>query len=1443
MDADFRMSPSRSPSWARTAPPVKHTYRRSKPDQNIIAESHDADTSSTTLVASSSSNTTLTRQSSVCSSDGPSPKKGKSILAGIIEKTRSADVGDDSGGETRYDFGWKDKLRAMDEDEEENTRSSSLARSFRDAPRYAGGTSPSGRNARRSPSPRGDSQEFSAASIPPQTQSPSALCSQPSLDAVSFVSMSDASPVPPVSSGNRRAIPSYSDHQLSDRISRSAPSATYERPQFTTLSDSDDENMEKSAKIPNEGKGKAKSSERLVSPLGMEEIDLSSATSSRHAKREARATRKHAGGIKKPTKKEVRESAVEQARLMAGRDGRIASTTRTLAPLAFLDKLRQDTSFTKLKQHSPKKPIPTSDPIQEYSSPIGEKRLLHAESSIMEPLSQEDENFSFGAASGLIARSPVTAPPATQSSPLKSRHATAMALGSAFEMDIPPPVDSDSDGSLCAFGDVLRKEDKKREAQRSKKHLQDFKMIHLEKQRQMKAQAREAASDDDDDLVIIRDGEKPRRCTKSAVLSRKVDSAARCRGASTKRKEGAALTAAQKKKLNADLLRRYEAERQEEVKKKEEDWVRRGGQLKEIARARERWDVRDVVKESIQRLDEKQRRNEENEENGSDEEWRPEERGSGDEDAPTQVYVDNDMADEGAQYSGDDGQENVFVVARDENPMDDGAVETEPDDQNSDSDNEEVPRQRRRTGRLPGDFQESEEEYDEGMPSYVFGSGLAADTSFASVDFSLASTSDEEDQENDPKKVYDEDEDKENKALPRAFFNTSPVAFLLGSQGREPLGFSDDEASGSRPGRPPSGVLNDGDDRGEDPFAFPVAAGNPLGSPIMFGAELDSFSRAASPSMVEFKSRKGGFSQFSDDEESGPVVGNDENAGSEGLKPAPLLAAFSQFFEPTLPKSNPLSEKSLGKRPAREEPIEVWPDEMGDDPDTGGLLAKLRGNPLGEVPLTLEPSFEPALDVDESRKRELDAIFEREQELVVQDAVPRERSEEELYVNDLGFYTQTRPDESPLPLILPSPTQSPLNTWFRMKGDYSLTQSSLADRPALGTLAFEEELDPSQPEPLRRLRKRDSIDERRSPSPEEPQNAFEVMRDDNIRKTKKSNKRKLEKSDFVDGQAEESDEDKMFGFGKRKADDDEEGEDDEDDQPLEGLVDDGEVDVKEDLVMEKVKEQQEEDDKKLQQIHLNATKGKYRNGRRRRDGALGSDDSESEDEDQSRVRPVKRRKIEGDTIYELEKHPETQAFVEAYKEALDEPDFAYLHHMDEDAEMENAGDAESEEEDQDKPEFVSHRELAEELRAAARSATLPEDTFDPHNADWIDRSDDDFDDLRVREVQRRGKTVATRRLHADVDPVYGVRKPIDPEVERRDRMWASGQKTRGAAGTMASIHGATVTSFGQSKKIGKVSRMAARSTAAASSSQPAKSKPAKKPSFLSTTLARKKTGA
>lgn len=149
-----------------------------------------------------------------------------------------------------------------------------------------------------------------------------------------------------------------------------------------------------------------------------------------------------------------------------------------------------------------------------------------------------------------------------------------------------------------------------------------------------------------------------------------------------------------------------------------------------------------------------------------------------------------------------------------------------------------------------------------------------------------------------------------------------------------------------------------------------------------------------------------------------------------------------------------------------------------------------------------------------------------------------------------------------------------------------ITTQPLSERAPLRTLSFIATQEESpEPQPLRRLRRRSASPLERkarggSASPIAPVpllagptklSAFDVLGKAS-KPTSKEPKEKLQKSAFVAAEAEESDEDDMFGFGGAKKDDEEEDEEDDQDKVVEGLVDDAVMDAeteRPDLVQEK----------------------------------------------------------------------------------------------------------------------------------------------------------------------------------------------------------------------------------------------------------------------------------
>ncbi|KAJ2994581.1 hypothetical protein NUW54_g7526 [Trametes sanguinea] len=375
-----------------------------------------------------------------------------------------------------------------------------------------------------------------------------------------------------------------------------------------------------------------------------------------------------------------------------------------------------------------------------------------------------------------------------------------------------------------------------------------------------------------------------------------------------------------------------------------------------------------------------------------------------------------------------------------------------------------------------------------------------------------------------------------------------------------------------------------------------------------------------------------------------------------------------------------------------------------------------------------------AADRRRSLARRADEIFEKEQELALQERqAAREEPEPELFVDENGFLTQTRPEfRSPLAMMTPSQA-IPSSRMLTPASVLSSVRKPLA--PLLAQDPDDDDDEEFSETPLRRLRRRGDSptpDRRRSPAVPKPKNAFDLLG----RRVTPTKPKKLVRSAFIEGEAEESDDDAAFGFGARpKGDDDEEEDGEDQDRHLEELVDDKEIDEKtlaEEKVLEKVREHQEEDDKALEKVHLAAVQGELR--ARRRNRGLDLNDSDSESDDGHAVRPkAKKRRLKNDSIDALAKNEETRAFAMEYSSIIEEDEDEVIHLKEEQMVIDEPEEAKEEEEDQ----VVSAAAIREQLREVARRKQHVEE-FNPDDVNWLDGGVDSADemdtDLRVREV-------------------------------------------------------------------------------------------------------------
>ncbi|KZT39624.1 hypothetical protein SISSUDRAFT_623133 [Sistotremastrum suecicum HHB10207 ss-3] len=297
-----------------------------------------------------------------------------------------------------------------------------------------------------------------------------------------------------------------------------------------------------------------------------------------------------------------------------------------------------------------------------------------------------------------------------------------------------------------------------------------------------------------------------------------------------------------------------------------------------------------------------------------------------------------------------------------------------------------------------------------------------------------------------------------------------------------------------------------------------------------------------------------------------------------------------------------------------------------------GFLDRLEkiDDPMSPAPIS---QLLPAIEMSTQERAEEAEIFQEDQDERRRDVEFSQppATKPPMYMTEGGFFTQTKPaSQAMVPLMSNSGIQS------------QLSQQTPSIRPPLATLSWTENSPPSDA-PLRRLRKgirspgnddNDSV----GPSPRRhsrPQSAE--------KKKQQKPKKPLGKSEYVMGEAEESDEEAEFGFGGHRKKDDEESGDEDANIVLADLVNDDAVNENIDLVRAKAKEHELADDERVQEKVQEVVDGKYRAKRRNRGVDLGSDEeSDDDDEDDRRIRNKmrsKKRKIEGDELDIIGKNP------------------------------------------------------------------------------------------------------------------------------------------------------------------------------------------------------------
>ncbi|KAK1226050.1 hypothetical protein PQX77_011009 [Marasmius sp. AFHP31] len=1091
------------------------------------------------------------------------------------------------------------------------------------------------------------------------------------------------------------------------------------------------------------GKGKASSTRDSVPPLQFEE-ELSAKPGGSETKPQ-RKQRKP----RPPTKKEQQEMYKERSRINASRAAHIPhhESARDRSTKAFLASL------------SLPQPPPQSSPIQQFSSPCGHRPAEASTSSRV-----------------------------------------------AFDLDLPPLDDSDDEAPELASALKTAKDHKSAAFEETKQRLAE------QKQRALNQMTVKHPVDDDDELEIvptvlsskgrsvIARGGKPLQPRSAPTSTRKPNPAKREPSIPVRKETNRPLDPKAVKEIEFKKVRASESVARQ---MKQEKWLRNGGTLAETKQEAEgSLSLQALLKRGLERRDNykgDQDPADDDEDDGSDGEWNPE--------VEAQLRGSATPEPEGEEEG---GEEENFDGEMDVDSQDVTMVDTADHEVTLESSQEEpLKLKRTRRNNILVDSDSEGENDENAAPASLSTTRVegfededaATGHRRGSVSSLDGATEDENDKENDTRRMYDRSEDKENTAVVR--HSTGPSRPLLGSRqsslrGREVLstplsmspgnqrqGSDEENDENVLSQRKPLQPLPSSESLLASPTAFlnrvRQAQPDPLSTPTG-----DEGTSGLEPALNIIGPRpNAGFSQFSDDES--------ENATSK-----PLEGGFADLFE------------------------------SGTQVSPHRTLVAPRRAPAA-LGLTQDVEGQPMLAVDEKLKRQADDIFEKEQGWVIERADQGIDKQPELYINDAGFLTQTRPEGTP-DIYRPMPTQTQqslsrqtsqvLFSQRRALSEVSLTPTASTQRTPFRDISLtESDFDmpdatlqdsPSNNGRLRRLKKRDG-----SPSKDEGQmlpppltlsESFQ-LKPKKVRPPKE--KRPLAKSEFVEGEAEESDEERTFGFIKTKDGDDEEDDEEEaQDKSLATLVDDKEMnedEVNQEAVMEKYKEHEQEDDKKLEELHQRAAGGELRTKRKYRTMLDDSDEEEGEDGHNARARRrmAKGGDISRDNIKQMGEDPQTRAFYESYAKTIrdddDDSGLGYLQTPDVtmgDATVVAEGDEDEEEGGDDR--YVDKKQLDDELRQAAQNKQGEEmSQFDPLDLTWTER---DEDEPKVKVKAFSGPKVTDRRAanHRDeqieLDSESQRSSFLDTDANRsRSEKWAVGENRSRARGGNGMSKGASVT--------------------------------------------------
>ncbi|KAK0467989.1 MRC1-like domain-containing protein [Desarmillaria tabescens] len=898
--------------------------------------------------------------------------------------------------------------------------------------------------------------------------------------------------------------------------------------------------------------------------------------------------------------------------------------------------------------------------------------------------------------------------------------------------NVPVPTVMDSDDEMPEVGDL-----RKKEAQSPRKILAEKKMKILALQAQQSRGAQE--SDEDDDLVIA--------APDTPLIQRTVG----MQGPSGAKKTHSSLAgislgsgSKQREAHHASSDIRAQKVAAEVKQAKEQDWQRHGGTLREAVTVHA--PAAEVLDQYIQQGLEHVNAEEVGDEDEEEEE------------DPDYVPLDRGSASPPPPKASDDNDEEDEEPAEDEDIT---MVEHDVDTETEDVDDRFVVRPR---GQRVLRVVEDDDSDAKNMP---LGRVLVEDSMIIDDENTPAAQADshfsfdeQSDKENNVELMYDMDDDKENATVfPRSAQRPAFSRSLFRQESRSDDGLSEADKGESVPRLPLSTLEEDKGTPGRQSFTDRLQS---TGSP-----EYDDCMPPPSlrPEFGPSTTGDLGFSQFSQ-----------AQTATSTLQPG-----FSDLYADSTQK------QSFGGPQSDDGFTELFGGKGGFG------LSKMRNTDSTDFGLTQDVSLGPAFQVSDSAKlKEADAIFEKEQEYVLQEAIQVPQKQSDLYVNSDGYLTQTRPDTSP-------EVYRPLSRLTQMQTQPetpAIPYTQQSQRQALGTLEYTPDLTPSLPSPSR---KRRIVKRAISRSP-----TYGASRSGSSKPQEpKSSKHKvpLKKSEFVEAEAQESDDDEMRGFGlfKGVGDDEEEGQDL--DRELPTLVDNTALDeeiIAEEKVREKYQEQAEQDDLRLQKYHQDAVEGKYRTKKRR--NGVDLDDSDSDDDDDAADERRRRRmnKKQRTDMVALESNPTTAAFAGEYKKTIgDDEDTVMLHsELTEEPDTAKAEEAVGDEdEDDEAQESITRAEIVRQVQERAQYGEFDDDEpFDPHNTDWLDAGSDDDEGVKVRSTTARRTAQGPRRHYEEYDEASEPQHKSTIEYNNRLKDWAKTESRSGRLGKMSrSVGSAAIT--------------------------------------------------